>query len=526
MPSHHWARSFTVDKGDIEYLTNLLLERETPLTSEALALELIERRLQQEAEEFEERYKDALIYNPSRSYTPGEKLIFPTLDYVTATVMNIRAGENPDYGTFNVIAVEFDDEDENNDNGKLREFAANLKVIHELSENTDVNQPAQSGNQFSAAEILEENPELVGEIENALHESDDLAYTAGVWFPQDLMIEVHIGHINLAEAVLDINNGGPMSTEQILEEIGGIGKGQLPLQVFSMNHAMYQDSRFDEVGPAGRVLWYLARLEPPEVVNVPSMLRFQPIEHDRSLLTTDMTDLEAEIDDELSSLEAYEIGDHAVITLNYPHRRMGTLPLNAKIRAIFPTALEAPRIRVTLVDNQDQEEIPGWVVRNGNYVFGLDRLYRKHKLPIGAYVTVRKSDDPARIVIDFAAYRPRTEWIRLVSPKNNQITFENHKRLIGAEYDDLMILGAEDLPAVDALFKQAQEQRKTLVSILKTVIPELGRLTPQGTVHAKTIYSAVNVLRRCPPGPIFATLVANPDFQNVGGHYWKLASSN
>jgi hypothetical protein len=85
-------------------------------------------------------------------------------------------------------------------------------------------------------------------------------------------------------------------------------------------------------------------------------------------------------------------------------------------------------------------------------------------------------------------------------------------------------LGAEDLAGVDALLTHAQQQKKSLVAILRSIIPPLGLLTPQGTVHAKTIYSAVNVLRRCPPGPIFAVLIANPDFQNVGGDYWKLSN--
>ncbi len=52
------------------------------------------------------------------------------------------------------------------------------------------------------------------------------------------------------------------------------------------------------------------------------------------------------------------------------------------------------------------------------------------------------------------------------------------------------------------------------------VVPSLAPLTPQETVHAKTLYSAVNMLRRMPPGPIFAELVSNPAFQNVGDHYW------
>jgi hypothetical protein len=86
-----------------------------------------------------------------------------------------------------------------------------------------------------------------------------------------------------------------------------------------------------------------------------------------------------------------------------------------------------------------------------------------------------------------------------------------------------MIMGADDLSGVDAVFQATQQQKKNLASILRSLIPALGALTPQGTVHAKTLYGATNVLRRCPPGPIFAMLVANPDFQNVGGHYWKLS---
>jgi hypothetical protein len=163
------------------------------------------------------------------------------------------------------------------------------------------------------------------------------------------------------------------------------------------------------------------------------------------------------------------------------------------------------------------------VARKERYVFGLGKFYRKHKLPIGSLVTVRKSEEAGKVVIGFNGYKPRTEWIRLIVPKNDLVTFENQKRAIGAEYDELMILGADDLAAMDALFQATQQQKKSLYSILKTIIPALGPLAPQGTVHAKTIYSAVNVLRRCPPGPIFATLVANPDFQNVGGHYWKLS---
>lgn len=220
-----------------------------------------------------------------------------------------------------------------------------------------------------------------------------------------------------------------------------------------------------------------------------------------------------------------ETVQQATITLTYPHRRTGTLPLNSRLRQIFPTARQTQRVSAILVDGQDGEAYDVWVVRKERYVVGVDRFFRKHRLPIGAHVTVAKEDATDRVIINFNAYRPRTEWIRLIVPKNGQIAFENHKRSIGAEYDDLMILGADDLAGVDALFDQAAQKKTPLATLLRTIIPGLGRLTPQGTVHAKTIYSAVNVIRRCPPGPIFATLCANPEFMNVGGHYWKMRDS-
>ncbi len=523
IPTHHWARNFVIEQRDIEHLTELLLEKEIPLNSEDLARALIQERLDQESAALRERYKDTRFYNPSHNYEVGQRIVFPEFDYETAVVKHIRPGNNPDYDFFNVIAVEFDDDDLNSDD-LFREFATELHTPHELSESQD-GDGVLGMTELSADDIMNAaHNEIIQELEDGLSASDDLIYMAKKWFPKELILEVNTGHLNLAEAVLDIAGGGPMTTVDILGQIGGLGNAPIELQDFSLNYALNEDSRFDEVGPTGEVLWFLTRLEPPEVQETPAMLRYTPIEYDRSLLTSEMLKLEIEIGDELSPSKTPSPSlDETHLTLIYPHRRLGTLPLNERIATILPTARQTPRVWFTFVDGQDGEEFPAWVVRAERYVFGLAAFYRKHKLPIGAQVSIRRSDEPGKVVIDFPAYRPRTEWIRLIVPQNDQITFENQKRAIGAEYDELMILGADDLAGVDTLFQNASQKKLSLTAILKVIIPPLGGLTPQGTVHAKTLYSAVNVLRRCPPGPIFATLVANPDFQNVGGDYWKLS---
>ncbi len=519
--SQIWAGKFNVSGADIDYLTNLLLERETPLSLEALALALIEKRQADEVEKARKRYEDVRPYRPSEIYAVGQRIMFPALEHSIATVTHERKGFSPDSGEFTVIGVVFDDTDD-----KEREFASALTVDHVLNQ-VDETAIAMPGiEQQSAEEILTEYGEkIIASLKKRLQENDDLISVAGKWFSRSLILDMNEGHLNLAEAVLDIMGGGPLAPQAILEQIGTIGNAPEELQIYSLNYALMHDPRFDEVGPVGQVLWYLARLEPDEVKQVPQILRYTPIEYDPKLLTAEMEALIAELDDELSGIESESLGERedASIALIYPHRRAGTLPLNAKMRVVFPTALSTPRVWVTLVDGQDGEESIGWVVREQRYVYGLNSLYRKHTLPVGAFVSVRRGEQDGHIVIDFRSHKPRTEWVKLITPKNNQLAFDEQKRSIGAEYDDLLILGTDDIAGVDAMGEQARQQRRPLASIIRTILGELARFSPQSAVHAKTIYSAVNVLRRCPPGPILATLVSNPDFEYVGNHYWKIS---
>ena len=356
----------------------------------------------------------------------------------------------------------------------------------------------------------------------ALRAHPALERVAGYWFPRELVLECDIGVMHLSEAVLDMAGGGPLPTEDIIEQIGGLGESPMKLQVFSLNLALNNDERFDEVGSAGQVLWFLNRMEPEQVREIPELLQYTPIEYDDDLLSDEMFDLETELDDEHTPIDFEGRLPKATSVLIYPHRRLGTLPLNAKTRTIFPVA-RTPRIHVELIDETDDEVFKGWVVHDHQYVYGLEPYYTKHRLPIGAYVSVKPGKRDDQIILSHEAYSPRTEWIRILTPNNNQIAFEQKKRAIGAEYDDLMIIGVDDIEAVDNLIKVYRN--KPIASILRELINELGKLSPQGTVHAVTLYSAVNAFRRCAPGPIFATLTANPDFEDVGDHYWTLSTT-
>jgi hypothetical protein len=58
--------------------------------------------------------------------------------------------------------------------------------------------------------------------------------------------------------------------------------------------------------------------------------------------------------------------------------------------------------------------------------------------------------------------------------------------------------------------------------LVEQIMPELIKLSPQGTAHVKALYSAVNVVRRLPPGPIFAALARLPGATDTGSGSWSL----
>lgn len=523
--AHNWIQDFVVTDDDIDALTNLLLEREMPMASEALAKALIEKRLQEETERAQERFKDAQPYDPAASYETGQRIVFPVFDYAIGSVAEVREGDNTEYGEFDVIVVEFEDDAHNQD--PLREFAANFSQPHMLNDGGEA-LTLPGGDTATADDVAatEAFDDIVYAVDEALHRNDTLLNLAGTWFPQDLMVEVNEGHLNLAEAILDVFEGGPLATPEVLENIGGVGNTDAPieLQAFSMNWAMSQDERFDEVGPTGEVLWFLRRMEPEQVQRTPEMLEYIPIEYDRNALTPAMLELESELGDEHSPLpNAPRDLQRARAVIIYPHRRVGTLPLNKQVERVFPTARRTERVAVTLIDAQDGETFRVWAVRKNKYIHGLAPVYAKHALPVGSTVYLSPGEEPGTVIFEVDSYKPRSEWVTLVTANNGQIGFEMAQRAIGAAYDDLLLLGVDDLDGVDALFQNNPTKQRPLAVILRTLIPLMGGISTQGHVHVKTLYSATNILRRCPPGPVMATLNNNPDFENVGGQYWKLS---
>ena len=163
---------------------------------------------------------------------------------------------------------------------------------------------------------------------------------------------------------------------------------------------------------------------------------------------------------------------------------------------------------------------PGWVVREHHYAFGLDTWYAANDVPAGAYVQLRRGDEPGAVIVDLQGHHLRREWVRVAVPRDGRLTFEMLKRAIPCDYDDQMIVVTDDPVGVDKVWLNIHAHDAALTELIEQLLPELAKLSPQGNVHAKTLYAALNLVRRVPPGPLFAALVNQTSFRAVGDGYW------
>jgi len=513
----YW-QTFSPTKKDLEFISTYLFENEIPLNEADLVPILVEERIRAEREALILSQKSSgKTYLPKDRYAVGERLVLPAMDWKKGKVTAIRSSLNPDLGPFDVIQVEFED-------GSERSFAAGLED-HKLNRPVEI---APDDQLLNPANVLNAHgAELEQKLGAALSADNALVQVAGLWFPRALLVDVNVGHLNLAEAVLDEAGGKPLSTSALLEQVELPGNVNPKLIEFSLNYALQEDGRFDEVGPVGEVLWFLKRLEPEDVRQIPLPLRYTQIPYDRSRMTRDMQRLELELDDELAEIPTPpgELNE-AVISLSYPHWRAGTLPVSARVRSLFPTANYTQRVRFTLVDGLTHEEIPAWVVRQHGYVVGLGKFYQKYGLMPGSLILLAKGKKHGQVIITAKTRRPMRDWIRTVLVgSDGRIVFAMLKQNITTEFNERMVMAVPDVASVDEASAQIAKQRLPFEQLVEDMLGELVKMNVQGHVHAQELYSALNIIRRCPPGPLLTYLMGDQKFKHVGDLHFRMAET-
>lgn len=517
--AEYW-QSFALTPDDIEFLHNVLLDAEQPLSTSALAEALIAERCRREEAELRAELNRGVIYQPKKSFAVGDKVIFPVLDFRLGEVVAIRPGQNPEYGEFDVITVDFGPD------RRQREFAARLNKPHKLNVDTpDLLIAAQA--ESPATLLTTVAAHVPARLREQLAAHSDFAGFEDRWMLRALLADIHIGHLNIAEAAIEMR-GAPVETAALLAELDLPAEIKPEVLAFSLNSALAADSRFDQVGAGEKRSWILRRMEPAEALETPLPLRYTPIPCDRSQIPPELLQVEWELDDEWSEELPADLSARAdlsmtTLLLTYPHLVSGTLPLNKHSRPFFPRG-HGERTVVTLIDGRWGQRFTGWVVHAGRYVAGLRAWFEQHKLPAGAYIILERRDRSGEIVVDFRPKRMRREWMRKAQVIDGKLDIQMRKGEVACEYDETMIIGDERPEEILKLRTSPAFAERPLGEIVYEIFTDLAGLSQTGSVHAKTVYSAVNLVRRCPPAPIFVALATDPRIQPLGDGYYRLVA--
>ncbi len=519
--SQEYWQNLNFKESDIQVLADHLFETEDPQTLDALLGVLVRKHIAERKRALEkEKAERGRQYLPKETYTVGESIVLPQFAWEQAEVTAVREGSNPELPPFSVITVKTAE-------GETHDLAANLPK-HTLNSAGDLE--SKAGEDSPESVLKTYGSSLRGKLRKALDGQNDLIRLGYTWFPKSLLIDISQGHLNLIEAILETQNGGPVGTGELLDQLELKSSDSRKLLEFSLNYALQEDPRFDEVGTTGVFAWFLKRLEPKYVLETPVWLRLETNPADLSELSADEEQALQEINDEfVAELDAEPLPTETgtvQVALSYPHWRAGSLPITPATAAIFPSALETEHVKLTLRDIQSGQEISAWEVRPERYVIGLRDWYLEKGLIPGSIVEITLTDDPG--VIDIAAEKKSSnkEWIKtLLVGADGGLVLALLRQSINAGFNERMAIAIPDPAALDRVWEERADRKIQLRTDVNRMVNELSKLNNQRHVHLVDLYAAVNLIRRAAPQDILAVLAQSEDIQHVGDNYYHLKES-
>ncbi|MCI0474846.1 MAG: hypothetical protein L0Y55_01235 [Anaerolineales bacterium] len=514
MASSDFWSSIGTTNADIERAYAFLLERGDAASSREIAAHLIEWRVREEEKHLAEAAaRRAPVYQPKETYAVDQHLIFSELEHREGVVTQVRASDNPRLEPFQVIAVQLEGE------SAPREFAMQYTAPHPLNQDRG----GLTELTLKPEEAIAKYGETVRTVLlQRLGADKEFVRLDDGWFLRGLLPEIHEGYLNLAEAAIEQSNDA-LRTADLLKIFEFPATIKKTAAAFALNVALAHDARFEDVGPSNNPRWFLTRLEPIEARERPKILEAAPAR--KFTLQSELETIAAELHDEAdlngdANNAPATPRDEITLILTYPHRRAGTLPLTPAVRALLPS-FDHARLRINFVDATSQEKIAGYAVKDGYYIAGLTNWFNARKLSPGAYLTLKRGSDPLTVLIDYQAQRERGLWVRVARGVNGQLTFSQEKRPIAHKSDEEMLIVIGDPVGLEAAAQKAREHH-SLATLLEEIFPELAKLSGAGRVHAKTLYSAVNLIRRAGPRAVLHALAESTAFSSVGGGYFVL----
>lgn len=511
-----WRDEYEVSEADLDLVTSQILEAGRPQKIEALTSSIILRRYQREKEAASLRASSGDVYQPKGHFEPGQRLLFTALDFNSGRIQTIRSGYNPKYGAFNVIRVSFDA------GAPDSEFVSDFPYAHPLNRPLD-ELFGKSDDTLSEADLVKAvNKFIVQKIENALAQNDDFVTFDGMWFLRELLPDMHVGFLNLAEALIDQGHH-PLAAREILADLDLQITAPIEAQLFALNLAIGRDERFDNVSLNDDPVWFLRALEPQAAFKRPALLVPAFAAAGGEFIGSTLLEFVEQVGDELDSLPdiAPTSGD-IHMELTFPHLYAGTLPVSAQFLQTVPGS-QTDHLPITLIDSRTGQRIDAWLRPADGYICGLNEWYKKVGMCVGAMITLAVAPEPLAWTINISPIRgKKSEWISSATVNEGILILKLQKVALDIKAERNMVIDVPGRVAIAGFMTEAEAAGTPLATIVFHVFDELAKQTSSRVVHAKSIYSAVNLVRRSGAVPVFAELTRRACFDPVGGGMWAL----
>jgi hypothetical protein len=315
--------------------------------------------------------------------------------------------------------------------------------------------------------------------------------------------------------------GEPVKAEEMVEDLE-LESGSLDAQIFALNRALGEDERFDDMSMDDTPTWYLRALEPEAVYERPQVHEVGYGAEGGEHVGLTMLDMIEEIGDELDDVETMILEEVSEIHFEvvFPHLQAGTMPATRQFMRHLP-ADTGHHFPATFVDQGTEQEIEVWVVPEEGYVCGLGDWYAQVGMCVGGRVTVRALEDPLTFEISVTPERGGgSNWVRSASVDDERLVLQMQRANIAVDCDPNIMVDVPNPQEIVQLMGSTAESDPSLGSLVRTAIRELVKLSSRGVVHAKALYSVVNLLRRTGAVPIFSELTRHACFDPVGEGFW------
>jgi hypothetical protein len=134
--------------------------------------------------------------------------------------------------------------------------------------------------------------------------------------------------------------------------------------------------------------------------------------------------------------------------------------------------------------------------------------------------------EPGEVIVKAEKARTTKNWMRTVLVgSDGGVVFATLKQIVSAAYNERMAIVVPDVEPVDEVWHQNIDNPPPFERIVVDMVRELEKLNPQGHVHVTELYAAVNMVRRCPPGPLMSLLETRPWFIHVGDLHFRFDDS-